>query len=93
MEEDEGATVAEDGSRHLGECHGGPLNGKDAVSRYPKGFLLVDKPANRVWIYDWNGLAFVCRDAEGSVTEYERRLKAADSPDWDVVSFVGGGAS
>lgn len=90
MEEDD-AEGGLDGAYQLGECHGGPLNGQTAMARFPKGFLLVDKPANRVWIYDWNGTAFVSRDeAEGRVADYDKRFEAADSPEWDVRAYAGG---
>lgn len=34
-------------------AHGGPLDGQVIESRYPKGFLLVDKPEQKVWIYHY----------------------------------------
>lgn len=84
---------AQDGAYQVGECHGGPLNGHDAMARYPKGFLLVDKAGNKVWIYEWNGTAFVCREPEGETLDYDKRLEAADSLEWDVRAYAGGGAA
>lgn len=85
--------MAQEGhSTPVGECHGGPLNGMKGSSRFPKGFLLVDKQANLAWIYDWNGTAFLCREAEGRTVDYERRWETAESVDWDVQAFAGGDA-
>lgn len=92
MDMNEADPAAKDGSYQLGECHGGPWNGQDAMSRAPKGFLLVDKAAERCWIYDWNGSAYMCRETEGRGVEFERRIHAADSLDWDVIAFAGGDA-
>lgn len=83
---------APDGAYQLGECHGGPWNGQTAMSRFPKGFLLVGKQAGQAWIYDWNGDAFVCRESEGRPLDYDQRLEAADGQEWDVIAFAGGDA-
>lgn len=92
MEETQDGAGVVDGSSQIGECHGGPWNGKSAMSRFAKGFLLVDKAANRCWVYDWNGSAYLCRDEEPRVCDYDKRFEAAESTDWDVISFVGGDA-
>lgn len=31
---------------------GGPLDGQRIISRFPNGFLLVEKPTGLVWFYD-----------------------------------------
>ena len=92
MENTETGPVPQDGDRQLASCQGGPWDGRSFASRCPKGFLLVDKAADRVWIYDWDGDAYVCRETEGRVADYERRIAAADDPDWDVVAFTEGDA-
>lgn len=76
---------------NVGLCVGGPLNGQQLASRYPKGVLLVDKPANACWIYEWNEAraVFVVRDeqpmpvhTEGPVSRY----RAAEEPNYDVLA-------
>lgn len=32
---------------------GGPMDGRQIESRYPKGVVFVSKPTNRSWIYDF----------------------------------------
>ena len=75
-----------------GVCQGGPLNGKPAMSRFPKGFLLVDKQAGKAWVYDWTGAAFICRDDEPRDLDAEGRMDAAESTDWDVLAYAEAGA-
>lgn len=65
------------------------MDGKTAMSRYPKGFLLVDKPAGWCWIYEWVGGRFVVRTAAGEpvLTEgVKNRYRAAAEPNYDVVA-------
>lgn len=76
---------------------GGPLDGETVQSRYPKGFLLVDKPNNRAWVYDYDEghnksgdrLAdrsrFVAR--EQYTLDHAKRLRAAEEFDYDVRAF------
>lgn len=79
-----------------GPCFGGPLNGQDMVSRFPKGFLLVDKPNNRCWIYEWSvpALAFKVRDESPMQVQTEgekNRYRAAMEPNYDVIAAPWGG--
>lgn len=74
---------------YQGRCVGGPLDGQPARSRYPKGFLLVDRPAGQCWIYEWTGTRFEVRDerpmpvhTEGPVNRY----RAAEEPNYDVLA-------
>lgn len=79
---------------YTGQCVGGPLNGRVEQSRYPKGFVLVDKAARLVWIYDYEpndpsqtpGVfsTFRCRDLEGRSMEDQKRLDAAMGHEYDV---------
>jgi hypothetical protein len=74
-----------------GICFGGPLNMKTMTSRFPKGFLLVDKPANKLWIYEWNktGLRFDVRDEEPMEVLIEgskNRYRAAEESNYDVIA-------
>ena len=74
----------EEDAIYEGNCQGGPLDGQPGSSRFPSGFLLVDKAANKAWVYDWTGTVFNSRFEQPETLEYERRIKAAMSFDWDV---------
>lgn len=80
-----------------GPCVGGPLDGLDGSSRYERGFLLVDRPAGKAWIYDCHpetlngGYQFIVRVAEGmDLIEDEdavkNRYRAADEQEFDVIA-------
>jgi hypothetical protein len=74
-----------------GPCVGGPLDAQDGVSRFPLGFLLVDRPANQCWIYDWTDGQFVVREAAGTelVSDPDgdkNRYRAADEAEYDVIA-------
>lgn len=73
----------------VGMCRGGPRDGEEAVSRFPKGFLLVDKPSGVCWIYDWaqDVPVFNCRRDTGYELDHNRRIKAAEQFDYDVVAM------
>ncbi|WP_341719925.1 hypothetical protein QQG74_09565 [Micromonospora sp. FIMYZ51] len=76
---------------HEGVCLGGPLDGHPAVSRFPKGFLLVDKPAGVCWIYEWqpDRGVFTVRDEmpEPAYTEGPKnRYRAAEEANYDVLA-------
>jgi hypothetical protein len=86
-------TVVKGSITQQGDCQGGPLNGKPGMSRFSKGFLLVDKQAGKAWVYDWTGTAFICRDEpEGRPVDDTKRMTAAESSDWDVIAYAEGGA-
>lgn len=75
-----------------GTARGGPLDGTDQNSRFPKGFLLVDKPGNRVWIYDYTDGEFVVRVDEGEElvsdpSATHNRYRAADERSYDVRAY------
>lgn len=71
-----------------GICFGGPLTGETMHSRYPKGFLLVDKPTNRCWLYDWSADSetFTVRDEQAMEVSKEGRYRAANEFDYDVIA-------
>lgn len=79
--------------QYAGTCSGGPVDGMQGQSRCPRGFLLVDRPAARVWIYDYTpgplgellGV-FVAREPEGRPEDVDGRWRAALEPDFDVVA-------
>lgn len=80
-------------ANNIGTCTGGPLDGQEAVSRKPKGFILVNRELGRIWIYDWTEPAgeFVCRYPEGApeVADPEapkNRYRAAAEDEYDVLA-------
>lgn len=83
-----------------GTCNGGPMDGQKAESRFPEGFLLVDKPEGKCWLYDWDSASgtFKVRDEKPMVVQTEglvNRYRAADEFNYDVLAapWVGGAAS
>jgi hypothetical protein len=81
-----------------GLCRGGPLDGQSAVSRFPKGFLLVDKPAGECWIYEWDeeNNEFIVRDEDPMLAMTEgpvNRYRAAEEPNYDVLAAPWAGVS
>lgn len=69
-----------------GVCRGGPLAGETMVSRFPKGFLLVDKQADQCWVYEWEGEEFWVRDGVPAPVLHEGRIKAALESNYDVIA-------
>lgn len=72
-------------SVHKGMCHGGPMDGMEGASRYPKGFVLMDAKDSRAWVYDRHGDAYVCREVD--VLDRERGAKAAEEANYDVRAY------
>lgn len=71
-----------------GPCVGGPMDGREGQSRYPKGFLLIDRPAGRCWLYDWDGERFVCRSADGAEYDAANGLRAGEEFTYDVRAWL-----
>lgn len=77
-----------------GLCYGGPLDGTVMTSRADrgrKGFLLVDKPNNHCWIYEWDGNDFRVRDGEPMEVQTvgeKNRFRAAEEFNYDVIAAV-----
>ena len=76
---------------YTGRCVGGPFNGRVEQSRFPKGFIVVDKASGMVWIYDYSSPGdtgihseFRCREPEGRTLVDEKRVEAALEHDYDV---------
>lgn len=74
-----------------GPCSGGPLHGRDASSRYPQGFLLVDMPNRFCWLYEWreDRATFFVRDDQPWPLHDEgpdNRMRAAEQAEYDVVA-------
>lgn len=71
---------------HRGVCTGGPLDGQTWESRFPDGFLLVDRPTQRVLIYDTCEDGFLAR-SEVYVEERARRISATLGDRFDVWTY------
>jgi len=77
---------------YTGTCIGGPMNGMEAYSRFPKGFLVCDRDADRAWLYGWDGTAFLCTHPAGMILLDEgdetvnSRQRAARESDYDVIA-------
>jgi len=71
-----------------GLAHGGPMHELEVSSRYPKGILVVDRPNNLAWLYDWSEEAKVFNIRlgyeNGQTLDYDSRIRAAEEPDYDV---------
>jgi hypothetical protein len=75
-----------------GRCVGGPLDGRQAESRYPTGFVLADKPAGKAWIYDRAGDGtFAVREGDGRTLDPRRATDAAIGEAYDVIAAPWGG--
>lgn len=73
-----------------GIAQGGPWDGRQIQTRCPKGFLLVDMPTRRLWIYDLSedGKTYVVR-GDGTAGELRddgdvNRWRAVDEGHYDV---------
>jgi hypothetical protein len=52
----------------VGYCAGGPLDGQQVAVRTSGGFLAVDRPAGRSWVYTRTADGFtVCTDHDDSL--------------------------
>lgn len=82
--------------RYSGKCIGGLYHGRTMISRYPKGFLLVDRPSDTAWVYDLTPLpfpTFVCRDPAGAPLDESGRWRAAEEATYDVIAYDDGPAT
>jgi hypothetical protein len=73
-----------------GKAVGGPYDGLDLESRFPKGVLFVDKASDTVYIYDWNTehRNFLGRwDVPRHLVTSERK-RAAEEPNYDVRAAI-----
>lgn len=78
------------------KCVGGPLNGKEVQSRFPKGFLLVNRPEKQIALYDLSpvGTWQVRQDNDTwrmpeitDEAEAKNRYRAALEPNYDVLAY------
>ena len=72
----------------VGVAVGGPMDGQELMSRFPRGLLLVDKPAHQSWLYQWEDPPgqFVCLDSAPRVDDFAWRWRIADEHAYEVVA-------
>ncbi len=80
----------------VGPCTGGPLDGQTLISRYPKGVLVVNRPTDSAWVYDWDGTKFAARSDEPDELVEDgdadkNRWRAALEGNYDVMALPGSG--
>jgi hypothetical protein len=83
--------MSEEPVLYEGPCHGGPMDGQIGQSRFPKGFLLVDREVNQCWIYDYNvdtGCFDERNEGRGMPVLTENRYRAAEESNYDVRSVA-----
>jgi hypothetical protein len=76
-------------------CVGGLFDRQRWTSRFPKGFMVVNRPAGEIVIYDAVDGAWVAREENGSWKLPEisdenapkNRWRAALEPNYDVVAY------
>lgn len=79
---------------YTGVCIGGPMNGQVTESRFPRGFVLINVPNERVWVYDRkenhdrHEVVFIAR---AQVTlDNDKAWSAAQGADFDVRAYDDG---
>ncbi len=97
---DEPQIPDDDGTRS-GVCLDGPLAGQERTSRFPRGALLLDRPAGKAWLYDWSDTegGFRSRTGDEAMPLLEdpaspdNRWRAADEHEFDVwaAPWIGAG--
>lgn len=85
--DDAGSLDDEDDGATTGTCSAGPYHGRVISTRFPKGFLLVDRPTGRAWLYKVSGPGtFVCLATAIEVDDVAR-WRTAEGADFDVLAF------
>lgn len=79
--------MSQDSGVIVGQCQGGPLDGKSAASRLPHGFVLVDKAAETIWVYQHNGTVFIVDDVAGEPYAKETVDNYAEGGTFDVLAW------
>jgi hypothetical protein len=75
--------------RHV--CQGGPLDGREVISRFVDGFLLVDKPNDVVLIYKHDIYADTwIPDGTWQTLDRAKAWEAADGNSYDVIALGAG---
>jgi hypothetical protein len=74
-------------------CLGGPLEGQRVISRFPDGFLLVEKPTGLAWLYDRSQVddpRWMMRDGSPFIWDTVRSHAAAEGNTYDVIAYGAG---
>jgi hypothetical protein len=83
---DDGDEDDGDADLYDGPVHGGPWDGRHAQSRFPRGFLLIDRVADQVWIYDrGDDGAFTARSDTPMAVDDAKRWRAAEEDEYDIL--------
>lgn len=69
---------------YIGQCIGGPMDGQQGESRFPKGFMLIDRPNSAAWVYDYDPESAIFTAREQDIHDNMRTQKAAEGIDYDV---------
>jgi hypothetical protein len=89
LADDEGEYDDEDLETYEGTARGGPIDGQTVVSRFPKGFLLVDMEQQQVWLYDRTDDGSFQARSNGPVAMQDdgddNRWRAADEDEYDIL--------
>jgi hypothetical protein len=93
----EAETYAADEPNFAGLCRGGPYNGRTIASRFPNGFLLYDKPRQRMWTYIADavrpGEFTVVGDGQATpVVSPDTLRPTAEGSQFDVIAYDDGPA-
>lgn len=72
---------------HKGTCVGGPMAGMQGMSRFPKGFVLIDAPGERVWVYDRDPQTSTYVAREEDELDEDKAAKAAAEFTYDVRAY------
>lgn len=95
-EGEEQSTVEPKGHFHTGEptrdlirgvCEGGPMDGMEGMSRFPKGFVLSDPRDSRAWVYDYDPQRNVFVSRQKDIRDTVRETHAAQGANYDVRAF------
>lgn len=70
---------------YSGRCHGGPMDGLEGQSRFPKGFVLQHPLSRRVVVYDRHGEGFIARAPD--TLDDAKAEKAAEGDTYDVRAY------
>lgn len=88
-EDSQGDECSKPAERDLfrGACEGGPMDGMEGMSRFPKGFVVSDAKDSRAWVYDYDPARNVFVSRRKDVRDTVRELHAADGANYDVRAF------
>jgi len=70
-----------------GMCEGGPMDGIPGQSRFPRGFVVIDQPDSRAWVYDYDPARNVFISRQKDIHDRIRHLHAAEGSNYDIRAF------